>query len=987
MKRASQIRQEFLDYFATRHGHAIVPSSPVVPHDDPTLLFTNAGMNQFKDVFLGQGQRPFTRAVDSQKCIRAGGKHNDLEDVGTDTYHHTFFEMLGNWSFGDYFKPEAIEWAWDLLTRVWRLDPARLHATYFQGDLAQGLDPDEDAKNLWLGFLPKERIHPGGMKDNFWEMGETGPCGPCSEIHYDFTDDKSGGPLVNAGDPRVMEIWNLVFIQFNLSADRSLMPLPAKHVDTGMGFERIARVLQNKSSNYDTDLWLPIFLAIENHTGAHPYTGHLDDPVDIAYRVIADHARCLTVAISDGAQPSNEGRGYVLRRILRRAVRHAHQTLGVRGPLLYQVVPAVVDSLADAFPALREHRERVAATIRTEEEMFLKTLDRGIELFEQAAERAQQVRMDEFTEKEVQQFLKRKPTGSTMFRASDVDWSRVPAARRPTISADDAFKLHDTFGFPIDLTRVMAAERSLNVDENGFEELMEKARTRSRPRVVDEDHVRTLLPHALARLRHLEIPPTSDVDKYHMRPVTTEVRAIWNGSDFDNAARQGRRYAIILERTVFYSEQGGQVGDQGYLHTNPTPGQVGGWGIDQKLPKGGVRFEVEDTQRVGEYILHIGHIVEGTLRVGDRVVADVSDGRRNPTRANHTVTHLLNHALRQVLDEPVEQRGSLVAPDRLRFDFTSSRALTPQQINAIERLVNAAIHQDLPVHAMEAPLTAALKITGARAVFGEKYPDPVRVVSIGPAVERLLVNPEMPRWSECAIEFCGGTHLERTGEARRMVILSEQALAAGIRRITALSGPAALAAEAAGRDLEARCFRAQSLSASELAEELNDIAHQLEELSVGLLSRQRLTAELDKLRARAREHQKKSQEEQRAGIVDQARVLAENIKGQIIVDRLLGADADGLLAAADVIRSRRPEVAGMLFSGDEIESKVNIIAVVPKELIAKGLKAGDWVRTIAPIVGGGGGGRPDLAQAGGKDPEKIDEAIEKAKSYAESMLA
>jgi alanyl-tRNA synthetase len=987
MKRASQIRREFLDYFATRHGHAIVPSSPVVPQDDPTLLFTNAGMNQFKDVFLGTGTRPYPRAVDTQKCIRAGGKHNDLEDVGKDTYHHTFFEMLGNWSFGDYFKAEAIEWAWELLTKVWKLDPARLHATYFEGNKEQGLDADDDAKSLWSRFLPKERIHPGGLKDNFWEMGETGPCGPCSEIHYDFTEDKSGGKLVNANDPRVMEIWNLVFIQFNRNADRSLTPLPAKHVDTGMGFERIARVLQNKNSNYDTDLWLPIFLAIENHTGAHPYTGHLDDPVDIAYRVIADHSRCLTVAIADGAMPSNEGRGYVLRRILRRAVRHAHQTLGVRGPLLYQVVPSVIESLGEAFPELREHQERVASTVRAEEEMFLKTLDRGLELFEQAVERARQVRMDEFTEKEVQQYLKKKPSGAaTMFRAADIDWLRVPVSRRPIIGAEDAFKLHDTFGFPIDLTRVMAEERGLTVDEKGFDDLMEKARARSRPKVVDEDLVRTLPPHAIARLRHLNVPPTDDIDKYHVRPVTAEVAAIWNGSDFDNAARQGRRYAVVLDRTNFYAEQGGQIGDQGFIHTPPTGGQVGGWGFEHKLGKAAVRFEVEDAQRVGDFILHIGHIVEGTLRVGDKVMADVSDARRNPTKANHTVTHLLNHALRQVLDEPVEQRGSLVAPDRLRFDFTSSRALSPAEVNAVERLVNAAIHQDLPVHALDAPLADALKIVGVRAVFGEKYPDPVRVVSIGPSVDRLLANPQMPRWTECAIEFCGGTHLESTGEARRMVILSEQALSAGIRRITAITGPAALAAEAAGRELAARLYRAISLQGDELVEEVNDISRQIEGLTIGMLTHQRLAEELDKLRGRVREHVKKAQEEQRAGVVDQARVLAENIKGRIIVDRLLGADADGLLAAVDVLRSRRPEVAGMLFSGDEIESKVNIIAVVPRELIAKGLKAGDWVRTVAPIVGGGGGGRPDLAQAGGKDPERIEEAIEKARSYAESLL-
>jgi len=379
---SKQIRQDFIDYFVKNAGHTFVPSSPVVPHDDPTLLFTNAGMNQFKDVFLGQGTRPYTRAVNSQKCIRAGGKHNDLEDVGKDTYHHTFFEMLGNWSFGDYFKAEAIAWAWDLLVNVWKLDPERLHATYFEGDPSENLQPDLEARDIWLKYLPPQRVHPGTKKDNFWEMGDTGPCGPCSEIHYDDTPDKVGTQLVNAGDPRVIEIWNLVFIQFNRGNDGKLTPLPAKHVDTGMGFERIVRVIQGKTSNYDTDIWTPIFDAIQKQAGTRQYTGKLDDHIDVAYRVIADHIRCLTMAITDGAVPSNEGRGYVLRRILRRAVRHGHQTLGVKDAWLHELVPTVVDTLGDAFPELKKNPERVALVIRSKEEAFLKTLDRGLQLYD-----------------------------------------------------------------------------------------------------------------------------------------------------------------------------------------------------------------------------------------------------------------------------------------------------------------------------------------------------------------------------------------------------------------------------------------------------------------------------------------------------------------------------------------------------------------------------------------------------------------------------
>jgi alanyl-tRNA synthetase len=964
MKTAARIRQEFLDFFAHRHGHAVVPSSPVVPLNDPTLLFTNAGMNQFKDVFLGQGTRPYTRAVDTQKCIRAGGKHNDLEDVGKDTYHHTFFEMLGNWSFGDYFKDEAIAWAWELLTKVYGLDSERLHATYFQGDAAEKLEPDREARELWKRFLPEDRIHPGNKKDNFWEMGDTGPCGPCSEIHYDATPDKHGGALVNAGDPRVIEIWNLVFIQFNRGSDGKLVPLPAKHVDTGMGFERLVRVLQGKDSNYDTDIFAPLFVAIESHTRAHPYRGRLDDPVDIAYRVLADHVRCLTMAITDGAIPSNEGRGYVLRRILRRAVRHAHQTLGVRGPVIHHLVPAVIQTLGDVFPELKREKDRVAHVIHDEEAAFLRTLERGIEHFEKAAGRAV------------------------------ADGSR-------RISAEDAFKLHDTYGFPIDLTRVMAEEKGLAVDEAGFEHLMEQAREKSRGKHGGhgahggadsaDDIDFTLPPHALARLKHMGIAPTDDIDKFHGRPITATIRAIWNGRDFDHDVHGSgsKRVALILDRTAFYAEQGGQVGDVGAIYGAQDTGQVGGWGHEHRLPKGAARFDVAQTMRCGDYILHVGALKEGALHVGDAVTADVADIHRNPVRANHTGTHLLNHALRQVLSgggDDVNQKGSLVAPDRLRFDFSFSRALTAEEINAVERLVNAAIHQNMPVHARDVPLATAMKINGVRAVFGEKYPDPVRVVSIGPSIDRLIAQPDLERWRECSIEFCGGTHLATTNEAKRFVIASEQALAAGVRRIVALTGAAALAADAAGKELEARVFRAKSLDGDAFVEEAADIRRQIDELSIGAVARQKLVREADELQDRARKLRKESQARSRDSVIDQARVLAENVNGRIIVDALLGADGDALMAAADVMKAKRPDAASMLFSANEIESKVFIVAHVPRELIAKGLKAGDWVREAAKVCGGGGGGRPDLAQAGGKDPAKLDDAIRRAKSFAEETL-
>ncbi|NNM25774.1 MAG: alanine--tRNA ligase, partial [Phycisphaerales bacterium] len=696
---ALQIRREFLDFFTKRHAHVHVPSSPVVPHDDPTLLFANAGMNQFKDIFLGHADGVVSagntrRVVNSQKCIRAGGKHNDLEDVGRDTYHHTFFEMLGNWSFGDYFKEEAIAWAWELLTEVWGLEADRLFVTVFAGDPADGLEADEEAETIWARHIDADRISRWGRADNFWEMGETGPCGPCSEIHYDFTPDRSGRDLVNRSHPDVIEIWNLVFIQFNRGDDKRLTPLPAAHVDTGMGFERIVRVLQGKRSNYDTDIWSGIFAAIAGLTGAAPYQGRLDDPVDMAYRVIADHIRCLTVAMNDGAAPSNEGRGYVLRRILRRAVRHAHQTLGVEGPLLCDLVPAVVESLGNAFPELREKPDRIAATIRDEEESFLRTLDRGLELFADAAARAAAA------------------TGAT----------GATGGNRGVISAADAFRLHDTYGFPIDLTRVMAEEQGIGLDEAGYEHAMAEARDRSRQGTSSAKQL-TLPPDALAKLRHLGIDATDDEPKYGGRPVVGHVRAIWNGTDFDESAHVGDEVAVILDRTPFYAEAGGQVGDTGALRAeNVNGGTLPIRGRTGTAPHDVCHFKVEDTQRVGDFVLHVGRVTDGRLACGTPVQAMIDRERRRATMANHTATHLLNHALRAVLAGDVDQRGSYVGPDKLRFDFTAASPLSLEQLTEVESRVNAAIAAGLRVDAAPVALETGRQINGLRAVFGERYP-------------------------------------------------------------------------------------------------------------------------------------------------------------------------------------------------------------------------------------------------------------------------
>lgn len=950
MRSAAEIRQTFLDFFEQRASHAIVPSSPVVPHDDPTLLFTNAGMNQFKDVFLGRGTRPYRRAADTQKCIRAGGKHNDLEDVGRDSYHHTFFEMLGNWSFGDYFKTEAIEWAWELLTGIYGVSPDRLYATYFAGDAKSGLEPDTEARDLWRRFLPESRVLPGLMRDNFWEMGETGPCGPCSEIHFDRIGGRDAASLVNQSDPDVLEIWNLVFIQFNREVDGSLRPLPARHVDTGMGFERLVSVLQNKRSNYDTDLWSPIFERTREVTGARAYGGSKEDPVDIAYRVVADHARCLTAAIADGAAPGNEGRNYVLRRILRRAVRIGHQTLGVHEPFLWKIIPAVSASLGGVFPEMREKLGRVQDLIREEESAFGRTLERGLALFDEAAARSR--------------------------AAAPVSVGAVsnPADAPAPISAEDAFKLHDTYGFPIDLTTVMASERGLTVDLAGYETLMARAKQTSRDAAKGGDDVLPLLtPDAIAGLAHMGVHPTQDSEKYSGHDVRTEIAAIWNGRNFDEHADVGSRVAIILHKTSCYSESGGQIGDTGTFTVSRRHG-------DEVARDH--RFEIEDTRAVGGFVLHFGHVASGQVRRGDNGLLTVDRMRRQLVRSHHTGTHLMNLALRAVLGDEVQQRGSLVADDRLRFDFSFHHAVKPEQLARVEEIVNDAIAADSRVHAGNAPLDAAMRIKGVRAVFGERYPDPVRVVSIGVTIDELLRHPDDDRWLAHSIEFCGGTHLAASGEAKRFVILSEGAVSAGVRRITALAGAPAQAAAATAAHLADRLNAAPRLAGEALAEEIEEIAKMLKDLPTGVLARQRIEPLLTAQRDRVKQWRRESEGANMEQIVDRAREIAAMSGGKAIVARIDGAGRDALLAAVDAIRARHAPSAVLLVSADQTAGKVTIVANVPPALVQAGLNAGDWVRVAAQACGGSGGGRPESAQAGGKDPARASDALAAAQAHA-----
>ena len=950
---SQQIRQQFISYFEQKHAHAFVPSSPVVPHDDRSLLFTNAGMNQYKPIFLGQEVRSYTRAVNTQKCIRAGGKHNDLDDVGRSRRHHTFFEMLGNWSFGDYFKRGAIEMAWDLLTNVWGLDPTRLHVTCFEG--SPGVPRDTEAADIWkqVAGLPDDHIHYFG-KDNFWEMGDTGPCGPCTEIYVDRTPDKTGGPEVNGTDPRVMEIWNLVFIQYNRDADGKLTELPAQHVDTGMGLERICQVIQGKDDNFATDLWTPIFdkitaLSGKPYGGTFPLTNSID-PVaeaaderlrhDIAFRVVADHARCLTFAITDGAVPSNEGRGYVLRRILRRAVRFGRQQLGLTEPFMHQLVPVIVDSMGDAFPELRMNPVRVAGLIHDEEVSFGKTLDRGIQLFDDAAQGG-------------------------------------------NIAAAAAFKLHDTYGFPIDLTRIMAEERGLSVDIAGYERLMEEAKRIARSGGKTDDAMKALTelpPAALAALAGAGVRPTVDSPKYGREPIAARVLAIWNGDDLGLSpatAAEDEPLAVILDRTNFYAEMGGQVGDVGTL-TAPTSLDVGTLGR-----AGPSVFDVAATKVVGGYVLHVGRVRSGAIQVGETVTATVGEAR-TATEQNHTTTHLANWALREVLGDDVQQKGSLVDPDKLRFDFSHGKALSDAELEKVESLVGQSIDRKLPVYAEEAAQELAMKINGLRAVFGEKYPPRVRVVSVGVPVAELLADPTNAKWRQHSVEFCGGTHLGNSGDAAGFAITAEESVSKGIRRLVAVTGPAAANAKVLAEEVTATIARGKAASDDQLPAIVTALAGSIAEGGLPLRAKRAAQAAVVEFQARQKQFEKLAK---RATGTDAVAAAAELLAsatplgpGKLVVGEIAGATDDGLRSAVDSIKAQSPSYGVMLAAA--VDGKVTFVAAVSDDLIAKGLKAGDWIRETAKVAGGGGGGRPNHAQAGGKDASKIGDALAVARAFA-----
>lgn len=704
--------------------------------------------------------------------------------------------MLGNWSFGDYFKEDAIRYSWELLTKVYGLDPQRLYVTYFEGHEEGGLEPDLEAKALWRAAgVPEDHILPGNMKDNFWEMGDQGPCGPCSEIHYDRIGGRNAAHLVNQDDPNVLEIWNNVFIQYNRESDRSLRPLPNKHVDTGMGFERLVSVLQDKSSNYDTDVFSPLFNAIKNITGAREYRGRFgaddSDGIDTAYRVVADHVRTLTFAISDGVTPNSDGRGYVVRRVLRRGARYARKYFQVEiGNFFSKIVPTLVEQLGDMFPELKKKQHDVMEILDEEEISFAKTLDRGERQFENYAQQA-------------------KIKGDDKLHGADV------------------WRLYDTFGFPVDLTRLMAEERGLNIDDLEFEEARLRAKEASKGQKKSATGTVKLDVHDLGKLEKInDVPKTDDSAKFGKGNITAEIKAIYHGKNFHSSTAQipdGEQIGIILDRTNFYAEQGGQENDTGRI-----------------IIDGRAELEVGDVQLYAGYVLHTGFMKYGSFSIGDAVLCEYDELRRWPIRNNHTGTHILNFALRRVLGDSVEQKGSLVAAEKLRFDFSHKSAVTEKELEKIEEISTEYIRQNCDVYSQEVPLATARRISGVRAVFGETYPDPVRVVSVGVEVEEILKNVEDPRWLEVSIEFCGGTHVQKTGDIKDLIILEENGIAKGIRRIIAVTGEDAHEVQRVAKEFEKRLDRLDAMALGPQKEqEAKQIQVELNQLSISAVQKSR----------------------------------------------------------------------------------------------------------------------------------------------------
>ncbi len=862
-----EIRQQFLSFFESKQ-HKIVPSAPIVVKNDPTLMFTNAGMNQFKDLFLGNKPVQYPRVADTQKCLRVSGKHNDLEEVGVDTYHHTMFEMLGNWSFGDYFKTESIRWGWELLTKVYGLDTSRLYVTVFEGDPAEKLDFDQEAYDVWKELVAEDHILRGNKKDNFWEMGDTGPCGPCSEIHFDMRPDadrslSDGAALVNTGDPQVIEIWNHVFIQFNRKADGSLEELPNKHVDTGMGFERLVRAMQGKLSNYDTDVFTPLIRRIE---GISRLTYGNDEKTDIAMRVIADHIRAVSFCIADGQLPANNGAGYVIRRILRRAIRYGFSFLGLKKPFFHELVPVLADQFHDVFPELHAQRDLVAKVIFEEESAFLRTLENGIK-------RLQDVTQD----------------------AAIQSTKTIPGAL--------AFELYDTYGFPFDLTTLIAREMALEVDAAGFEADMQKQKERSRNATSMETGDWLVLrdDKTVDFVGYTDLQCEADIVKMRSVKVKNETQ-----------------YQVVLNKTPFYAESGGQTGDTGILSINANV------------------IRVLDTKKENDLIIHFTDQLPETT--GARVYAEVDSRRRTDITYNHTATHLMHAALRQVLGTHVAQKGSYVGPDRLRFDFSHFAKVSDTELREIETIVNKKIRENIPVVTKVMPIEEARNL-GAMMLFGEKYGEFVRVV---------IADENYSK------EFCGGTHVGATGEIGYFRIVSESAVAAGIRRIEAITGAA----------VDAYIYeQQQQLDKIKEITKVADVVKSVQAMSDENAS---LKKEIERY-----------QLAQVQSIKDGLKTTAVQLQGV----QLISAQVD--LQHADLIKKLAYELRNEMENlvcliGAEIQGKASLTLMISDSLVeTKGYDASKWIRELGKEIEGGGGGQKFFASAGGKKPDGISAALKK----------
>ena len=870
MLTANEIRDSFVKFFESK-GHQIVPSAPMVIKDDPTLMFTNAGMNQFKDIILGNHPAKYKRVTDSQKCLRVSGKHNDLEEVGHDTYHHTMFEMLGNWSFGDYFKKEVIGWAWEYLVNVLKIDPSILYATVFEGSAEEGLERDNEAAGYWEQYLPKDHIINGNKHDNFWEMGDTGPCGPCSEIHIDLRPEEEkakvpGRELVNKDNPLVIEIWNLVFMQYNRKADGSLEPLPAKVIDTGMGFERLCMALQGKKSNYDTDVFQPIIKVIGDLTGLN----YGNDPkVDIAMRVVADHIRTIAFSITDGQLPSNAKAGYVIRRILRRAVRYAYTFLGQKQAFMFKLVPVLVENMGQAYPELKAQQPLIEKVIKEEEEAFLRTLETGIRLLDKVMK-------------------------------------DTKAAGKTEISGVDAFTLYDTFGFPLDLTELILRENGMTVNEEEFNVEMQKQKQRARNAAAVETGDWVVLEEGETHFVGY------DYTEYETRIL--RYRQI--------KQKNQTLYQIVLSETPFYAESGGQVGDTGVLVSEFET------------------IDIIDTKKENNLPIHIAKQLPEHLDAP--MMACVDTDKRAACAANHSCTHLLDEALRQVLGTHVEQKGSLVTPESLRFDFSHFQKVTPEQLREVEHLVNAKIRENIPLTEYRNLPIEKAKELGAIALFGEKYGDEVRVVQFG-----------------SSIEFCGGTHVSATGKIGMVKIISESSVAAGVRRIEAITGAKVEemldAVQDTMNDLKALFNNAPDLKAA--------IAKYIDE-NAGL-------------KKQVEEFMKEKEATVKAKLIDNAK----EIHGVKVIKSVLPMPADAVKNIAFQLKGQFTENLFIVI-GSVYEGKPMLTVMMSDDQVKAGLNAGQLVREAAKLIQGGGGGQPHFATAGGKNPDGLISATDKVLELA-----